>query len=348
MKSKLAAAVNSILAVGGARIVAKSSIDDLMSRPSVYPALLPKGAESYLRSDNPRLEELKVRYASLAYAATDHSTWSDKLVRSIVLQFFRGDNPYVWQYRDKNTEIKYFLTSYYIQKIDSLRLLRTLQEDDLFGAYTFDFNGELTVSRDLLDSIVEIYFLERSLGIASLSDISILDIGAGYGRLAHRMIAALPNIGKYFCVDAVPESTFLSEYYLSFREVDQKATVVPLFEIENILENNAIDLAINVHSFSECTLASINWWLDILQKYKIRYLMLVPNAGSHGGTRLLSRESARAKETDNNSRNYFFDLLPHIRSRGYELIVREPKYLDTGAQKYGVSPTHHYLFELAS
>ena len=299
-----------------------------------------------MRPDNARLTELKARYLLSSTAAKKHSTWSKKHVNSIDLQFFRGDNPYVWQHQDKNTEINYFLTSYYVQSIDSLGLLRELQEDGLFGAYTYDFKGELTVSRDLLDSIVEIYFLERSLEISRSPGINLLDIGAGYGRLAHRMVAALPNLGKYFCIDVIPESTFISEYYLRFRKVDQKAVVVPLFEVENILENNSIDLAINVHSFSECTLASIEWWLDILKKYRVKHLMIVPSAGAHGGTRLLSREREGVRETAMTREKHFFDLLPHLKSRGYELLVREPKYLDAGAQKYGVSPTHHYLFQL--
>ena len=149
-------------------------------------------------------------------------------------------------------------------------------------------------------------------------------------------------------MDAVAESTFISEYYLRFRGLDQRAVVVPLDDLDDVLDTSGIDLAINVHSFSECTLESIKWWLDVLQKHKIKHLMLVPNAGSHGGTELLSTEHGAGKKPAKDMHKYFLDLLPHIEARGYQLVVKEPKYLDPVVQKHGVSPTYHYLFRLAA
>jgi 2-polyprenyl-3-methyl-5-hydroxy-6-metoxy-1,4-benzoquinol methylase len=67
-----------------------------------------------------------------------------------------------------------------------------LEEDDDFGAEVFDFHGKV-VSRDLLDSIIEINFLDRHLGFSSRRAVNVLDIGAGYGRLAHRMATAFPK-----------------------------------------------------------------------------------------------------------------------------------------------------------
>ena len=82
-----------------------------------------------------------------------------------------------------------------------------LVEDDYFGNITFDIDGKL-VSRDLLDSLVEIYFLDRHLGLASAAPgLTVLDIGAGYGRLAHRILSALPSATRYLCSDAIAEST---------------------------------------------------------------------------------------------------------------------------------------------
>ena len=50
------------------------------------------------------------------------------------------------------------------------------------------------------------------------------------------MLAGLPNIAEYLCTDAVPVSTFLSEYYLRFRGLQDRATVVPLDEIEGNIQ----------------------------------------------------------------------------------------------------------------
>lgn len=111
---------------------------------------------------------------------------------------------------------------------------------------------------------------------------------------------------------------------------------MPLDEIEDALARTPVDLAVNVHSFSECTLASVSWWLDLLAKHRVRYLMVVPNAGTYGGTRLLTAEKDGTR----------LDFLRAIESRGYRLALRRPKYADPGVQKHGVSPTYHYLFEL--
>jgi putative sugar O-methyltransferase len=339
------ALANKCLSLVDAKIVEKSTLTEhlknieLYTRSSFNKAALPKEAVSYLKPHNPRIKALKEKYQSLQCPATDHSLWTDKFINShrFHLQYFRGDNAYVWQYRKMgmNAELKYLLHAYYIQKIDKLNLLRRLKEDNLFGAYTFDFNQELVISRDLLDSISEIQFLERNLRISNLTGINFLDIGAGYGRLAHRMVTSLPKMGKYFCVDAVAESTFISEFYLRFRGVNEKAEVIPLYDLEKILKHNKIDVAINIHSFSECTLSTINWWLDLLRKYKIKYLMIVP----HIGDRFLSREKDGT----------FLDFLSSIHSKGYKLVVRDPIYLDTSLQKHiSTTPLFHYLFELTS
>jgi hypothetical protein len=147
---------------------------------------------------------------------------------------------------------------------------------------------------------------------------------------------SLPLV-QVICTDAVPESTFLSEYYLRFRGITNNAQVVPLDEIERVLDENEILLAVNIHSFSECSMSSIGWWLDLLTKHRVHYLFVVPNADWHGGTRLLTQEPAGNKRQD---------FMPAILSRGYKLFRKRTQYSASGVQKYGVSPTYYYLFEL--
>jgi hypothetical protein len=84
----------------------------------------------------------------------------------------------------------------------------------------------------------------------------MLDVGAGHGRLAHRMVTALPGIEKFFCTDAVTVSTFVSDYYLRFRGVEE-ALIIPLEEIDNMLRDHPVDFAINIHSFLECRTQAI-------------------------------------------------------------------------------------------
>jgi hypothetical protein len=311
---------------------------DGSAAPPLQPPTLPLEAEQYLHTDNPRLVELRRRYRTIRGSALAPSLWTNSYVeQEIDLRRFRGDNAYVWQFRDDNSFLTYILTTYYVQRIDRLGLLEKLTEDGLFGACVFDVNDGLRVSRDLLDSIVELYFLERHIGLSSWPGISMLDIGSGYGRLAHRAVQAFSTIGRYLCVDAVAESTFLAEFYLRYREVEEKASVVPVFELEEQLDRWHVDVALNIHSFSECPIAAITWWVELLRRHRVRYLMIVPNREHHGGTRLLSREVNGEQ----------LEFQPVLESRGYRLIQREPKYLDAIVQAHGVSPTYHYLFELA-
>jgi SAM-dependent methyltransferase len=294
------------------------------------PAPLPPGAEAYLSPTNPRLLELERRYAAFDPRVTTPRVWRQGYVTPDDLRSFRGDNAYVWQVRDGAAQTNYALSAYYVKSIDSLGLLQRLEEDELFGAHAFPALGT-KVSRDLLDSILEMHFLERHLGLSARQAVNVLDIGAGYGRLAYRMARAFPDLGSYLCVDAVASSTFLSEYYLRFRGVDDKARAIPLDELEHTLAGRRIDLAVNIHSFPECTLEAIGWWLDLLRHHGVPRLMIVPNRGKHGGEKLVT--------------NLGEPMEPLLEARGYRLAVKAPKYADPVVQRYGVQPTWYYLFE---
>jgi len=301
------------------------------TKPSYKESLLPEGAEKYLQPDNPRLRELQKRYADFDPDVTVPLVWQEGIVSPEDLRYFRGDNAYVWQLRGPNMNIMaYALATYYVKSIDKLKLLQQLAEDDSFGNFSFLIDNK-KISRDLLDSINEIHFLEKHLDVSALSDPAILDIGAGYGRLALRMLEAFPNIRTYFCTDAIAVSTFISEYYLRFRKLENKAKAVPLDEIETTLEKNPVDIAVNIHSFSECSISAVEWWLSLLEKHGIKYFMIVPNTGDHGGELLQTCDHQ--------------DISRVVEKHGYKLIAREAKYSDPVVQKYGLDPTYYYLFE---
>jgi hypothetical protein len=142
----------------------------------------------------------------------------------------------------------------------------------------------------------------------------------------------MPNVADYLCVDAVPQSTFVSEFYLTFRQ--SKARVIALDEIEATLQRTKPDLAVNVHSFSECRMDAIDWWLRLLSKSGVRHLMIVPNDANHdGGQSLLTNDRQ--------------DFAPLFAKHGYQLVAKEPKYRDPTVQQYAINPAHHFLFELS-
>jgi putative sugar O-methyltransferase len=278
-------------------------------------APLPAGAAQELVHDNPRLLELRRRYQAVEGPLSQHAFWTDEYRQiDLDLTYFRGDNAYVWQQRQMgDLRLKLFLYLQYLEQLDDRRLLRKLGEDDAFGCWTYDYVDHPRVSRDLLDSVNELYFLQRTWNLFDRSGFRVLDIGAGYGRLAHRMTAGVPALDHYYCVDAVPESTFLCEYYLRYRGVDPaKATVVPLDELERLPVG--IDLAVNVHSFSEMSMAAIDEWLRLLVRLEVSSLLVVPNDPDD----VLSMEADGTR-------------LPaegHIRDAGFDRVTREPIFLE--------------------
>lgn len=292
-------------------------------------SIFPPDARAYLRPGNPRLKQLERDYAIFDRRVTESVQWNSHTVRGHDLLNFRGDNAYVWQVQGGEREVNYAISARHVESIDNLGLLERLREDGAFGAHSFALGGR-AVSRDLLDSVAEIYFLHRHLGIAGKREMRVVDVGAGYGRLAHRMVSALSNVTRYLCTDAIPVSTFISEYYLRFRGIEDRARAVPVTEIESVLGASPVDLAINIHSFSECRVPAVAWWLRVLRDHNVKHLMIVPNAMDHGGTRLLTSRRE--------------DLMPLLADFGFEILASEPKYGDPFVQKYGVQPTWHYLF----
>lgn len=326
-----------ILFFRGQELVPSDGVYEWQRRGAAGPgrldAPLSPDARAYLKSDNPKLLDLERRYAAFNSAVTTPLLWRVGHLRDEEIPSFRGDNAYVWQVRGMNSNVLgYGLTYYFLKSIDRLDLLGRMAEDGAFGCFSFEVGGS-HVSRDLLDSIAEIYFLERHLQISEKSDFRILDIGAGYGRLAYRATSAWPGLGGYLCTDAVASSTFLSDFYLKYRGLgDGKARAVPLDEIEATVASGRIDLAVNIHSFSECQPATIDWWTGLIARNGVKHLMIVPNHTDSTGRQVLL-----------NDKTPFTSILE---KHGYRLVASEPKYGDPVVQRYGIFPAQHFLFEL--
>jgi hypothetical protein len=278
---------------------------------------LPPGAAQELVYDNPRLVELRRRYADVDGPLARHTFWTDEYRRvDVDLAYFRGDNAYMWQQRqmgDAELRLKLFVYLQYLEQLDNRGLLRTLGEDGAFGCWSYEYIQHPRVSRDLLDSVNELYFLHRVWNLFDRSGFTVLDIGAGYGRLAHRMVTGVPGLAHYYCVDAVPESTFLCDYYLQYRGVNSSATVVALDELER-LPAGGLDLAVNIHSFSEMSIAAIDAWLHQLIRLKVPSLFVVPNDVE--GLLSVEADGTRMPAED------------RILSAGYARVAREPVFLE--------------------
>lgn len=301
--------------------------------PSHSGAPLPPGTAEALRADHPRLAELTRAYRELDSPMAQDPVWTRELLATADLRQFRGDNPYVFQLRGRNLNELGYAVSYYfarrVAEIERLGLFDRLEEDGLFGVHTFEIDGR-RVSRDLLDSALELAFLERHLQLSRGPMRTILDIGAGYGRLAHRAVTAFPDSVRWLCTDAIATSTFLCEYYLGFRRLGDRARVLPLHELEQSLAPGSVDIAVNIHSFSECPPAAIEAWLGLLARIRVQHLMIVPNAIAPDGVGMLTNQGA--------------DFTAIVTRHGYRLAASEPKYADPVVQEYGISPAAHLLF----
>jgi hypothetical protein len=296
---------------------------------------LPQQAEAELTGDNPRLRDLRERYAALDLPALAASRWSREAVDDFLdLRFFRGETLITWHYRElrRVSELKYFVFARHVADHDQDGLLARLGEDGMFGCWTFSYPGYGRVSRDLLESVTEIGFLERRLEISRHPGFRVLDIGAGYGRLAHRMATAYPELGDYCCVDAVPESTFVSDWYLAYRDVQPPARVVALDEVEQQLEPGTFDLAVNVHSFPEMPYAAVEWWLAQVERLQVPRLLIVPNEP----TALMTLEPDGSRR----------DFLPLVERAGYRLEHREPLIADPAVRGLLRLDDHFHLFAL--
>ena len=124
---------------------------------------------------------------------------------------------------------------------------KTLGEE--YGATVVETEAFGRVTRMWVDSMIEVNFLAKHL---ELDQLHVLDIGAGYGRLAAAMEELVES---YTCTDVVPISMFICEYFCL-----KHAPMVMVRKPEAL--DWPYNLAINIHSWSESSLESIRLWLE--------------------------------------------------------------------------------------
>ena len=184
--------------------------------------------------------------------------------RTIRADAFRGNDQYLWQPDHYPYEA---IWQRLVMDGAECDRLRAMGEDGAFGCRVWDCNG-YAVSRDLLDSLLEIRFLERNLPRFGIK--GLLDIGAGYGRLAHRLGQTHPELGV-LCTDAVEVSAECCRVYREHRR--GAWGIVPPERVPWGL----VDVAVNVHSWSECTRDEVAGWMGQLAENGVRYLFVVPH-----------------------------------------------------------------------
>ena len=221
------------------------------------------------------------------------SLWADRHASTIDVDRFRAHD----QFLEQADSYPYEALTGWIAAKHPWAL--ELGEDEAFGCVTRIVNGR-KVSRDLLDSILEIEFLSSQMPMAYRS---VIDIGAGYGRLAHRITQSF--LGTFVhCTDTIAVSRRCCEIYLAHRRVSRAMVVAPA-DLLNLVR--PIELAINVHSWSECSMGEVCSWLDWLSASKVPRLFIVPHTPDFG-----TWDDARG---GGNGPSY----RPELEARGYRL-----------------------------
>ena len=143
--------------------------------------------------------------------------------------------------------------------------LKNIRNQNLGNPPTVNyFDNEVSI--DYLLSTEEMYFLDEILKESKI----VLEIGAGFGRLAHSIIHNFKNIERYIIVDLEPVLE-LSKLYLAkvlntkeFLKID----FISSNDITSIqgLEDGVIDISINVDSFQEMEEPIVLNYLDFISK----------------------------------------------------------------------------------
>jgi putative sugar O-methyltransferase len=162
--------------------------------------------------------------------------------------------------------------------LDKLGLCTRLTEPELGNPIRVTINGRL-VSQDLATSIAEINCFLPRLSETVQDPIEVLEIGGGYGRLAHAIFQARP-VRRYMIVD-IPPALQICARYLSrlvpnlrvfharsferWEDVSQEieaSNLVFLFPHQlQLLPNNYVDASLAISSLHEMRLSQANSYL---------------------------------------------------------------------------------------
>jgi len=112
--------------------------------------------------------------------------------------------------------------------------------------------------------------------------------------------------------------------------MNSRAVVVPLYEIDTTPPVGAVDLAINIHSFSEMSYAAVEAWILWLAKLEVAQLFLIPN-----------QADLLCIEADGTQRD-FSDVLERA---GYRRIAHEPVIVDPDVRGFIEQGDWFWLFE---
>lgn len=147
----------------------------------------------------------------------------------------------------------------YARRNDPLGVVE-LAEPQLGNPLPVRWNGRL-ISQDLANSALEAAAIARALGDRRPQ--TVLEVGAGYGRLTYAMLNAWPE-ARATIVDIEPALT-ISRWYLSQLFPAHRLDFRSPREADDLLDGFA-DLAVSISSLHEMTPAHVDGYLHMLDR----------------------------------------------------------------------------------
>lgn len=204
--------------------------------------------------------------STLQYGMWD--TWADFVTAS--LPNFAKCPVYVEQ--NSVPEAKFEEVAKRVFERGRINALGMTRDSEFGGRVVKTSFGEVT--RMWLEAEEEMGFLVRNHAFKLFP--SVVEIGAGYGRLA---VAMWNYCSRYVCVDPIPISTQICrDYCARFAPSVEVPSLPDFLALKNRGNEYKFDLAINIHSWNECTTEQVKWWLTMLRELEVPYLFTV----SHG------------------------------------------------------------------
>jgi putative sugar O-methyltransferase len=177
-----------------------------------------------------------------------------------------------------------------LEKRDTFGILAKLEEPLLGEGDAVVVNGR-RVTIDLLQSVDEFYRIVETMGWKQDDHVTFAEIGAGYGRLAHVVLTAMPN--SRFLIFDLPESMLLSSYYLTTLFPDAPVLLYPesaapdqqerwrtariAFGLPHQLRSvprGTVDAFVNIYSFMEMSPQQVATYFDAIEAIDPRVLFI--------------------------------------------------------------------------
>jgi len=183
--------------------------------------------------------ESSLRYfKSLLYAFADHL---DTTIRENLKTLESSDS------KNRGAGV-----NFYLEKVNKM---------NLGNPVTINFYGQ-ELSIDYVLSVEEMYFLDATLKNSK----TVLEIGAGFGRLAHSVLENFDNIDEYIICD-LPEMLAVSENFLSTVLTKENFSKISFFPNDQFKFISNADLCINIDSFQEMSSEVVENYITGISSY---------------------------------------------------------------------------------